>query len=86
MTKVVVKRRRYAEGGKVEPEKPGLLSKLFSKSEPKPQPKYPLGVGSGLNETIKRRQDRMDAVERGEPDPGQKPDAKFKRGGKVKKR
>jgi hypothetical protein len=85
MTKVVVKRRRYAEGGKVEPEK-GMLSKLFSSKPKETQPKYPVGVGSGLNETIRKRQDRMDAVERGEPDPGQKPEAKFKRGGKVKKR
>ena len=86
MTKVTVKRKRYAEGGKVEEkEKPGFLTGLFSKSKPKESAaKYPVGVGSGLNETIKRRQDRMDAVERGEPDPGQVP--KLARGGKVRKK
>jgi hypothetical protein len=85
VTKKPVKRRRYAEGGKVEPEKPGLFSRMLSTPKtPAPQPKYPVGVGSGLNETIKRRQDRMDAVERGDPDPGQKPDEKLARGGRVK--
>jgi hypothetical protein len=87
VTKVVVKRKRYAEGGKVEEkEKPGFLTGLFTKTKPKESTaKYPVGVGSGLSETIRRRQDRMDAVERGEPDPGQNP-KQLARGGKVRKK
>jgi hypothetical protein len=79
MAKVTVKRRRYAEGGKVvEPEKP--------KPEPKKPPPVPLG-GLGLGDVMRRRQARMDAIERGEPDPGQQGgETRLARGGKVKKR
>jgi hypothetical protein len=80
MAKVTVKRRRYAEGGKVEP-----------KPEPKPEPPKkpapaPLG-GLGLGDVMRRRQARMDAMERGEADPGQQGgETRLARGGKVRKK
>jgi hypothetical protein len=80
--KVVVKtkpKRRYAEGGTVEPIKPA----------PKPAPKTlleRLGIGGGMSDAMKRRQERMDAVERGAPDPGQVPKVEEKaRGGRIRK-
>lgn len=74
-TKKVVKRRRYAEGGKVEPEKP----------KPKTPEPSPRGIGAQFADLINKRKERMDAVERGEPDPGQKPNTKLACGGKVRK-
>ncbi len=74
-------RRRYAEGGKVEPrrtEAPTITDRLkkFVGME-----KTPGLVG----DAIKRRDERMSAMERGEPDPGQKREG-MARGGKVRKR
>jgi hypothetical protein len=78
MAKVTVKRRRYAEGGKVEPPKP-------KPEVPKPKP-VPVG-GLGMGDVIRRREARMEAVERGEPDPGQRGgETRFAKGGKVRKK
>jgi hypothetical protein len=77
VAKVTIKRRRYAEGGKVEPPKP---------EPPKKPPPVPLG-GLGMGDVMRRRQERMDAMERGEADPGQKGgETRFARGGKVRKK
>jgi hypothetical protein len=78
VTKKPIKRRRYAEGGAVEPPKPK------PKPEPPKRPEPPLG-GLGMGDVMRRRQARMDALERGEADPGQQGgETRFARGGKVK--
>lgn len=77
-------RRRYAEGGKVEPKRtevPTITERLKKAFSVERSP----GI---VGDAIKRRDERMSAMERGEPDPGQvrpKPDA-MARGGRVKKR
>jgi hypothetical protein len=88
--KVVKARKRYAEGGAVQ--SPSLLNRLKGLySASKDASDVPASTGGsaggkstpaitgGFADAIKRRQDRMDAVERGEAD-------KLARGGKVKKR
>jgi len=73
-------RKRYAEGGKVEPRRtdvPTLTESLKKAFSPDRSP----GL---LGDAIKRRGERMDAMERGEADPGQA--RKLARGGKVRKR
>jgi hypothetical protein len=44
-------------------------------------------ISGGMSDAIKRREERMAAVERGEPDPGQKREEPVKKadGGKIKK-
>lgn len=90
--KVVKARKRYAEGGAVQ--SPSLLNRLKGLySASKDASDAPASGGSaggkstpaitgGFADAIKRRQDRMDAVERGESDES----PKLARGGRVKKR
>jgi hypothetical protein len=81
--KVVVKtkpKRRYAEGGKVE-EKP-----VTRPAAPRTFLERMGVTGGALPDAFRRRQERMDAVERGAPDPGQVPKVEEKaRGGRIRK-
>lgn len=87
--KAVKARKRYAEGGAVQsPSLMNRLKGLYSASKDASDTpstggsaggKSTPAITGGFADAIKRRQDRMDAVERGEAD-------KLARGGKVKKR
>jgi hypothetical protein len=90
--KVVVKvkpRRRYDDGGKVVPQ--SFVETLkratgFGKSS-KEEPERTPTISGGMQDAMKRREERMDAVTKGKADPGQTPDEKkYARGGKVKRK